>query len=140
MSEQQNIALIQRIYDAFGRGDVPAILDNLTSDVAWDMEGPSSIPLSGHRKGPAGAKEFFAALGGTQQNQKLTIDEWVAQGDKVATFGTYKATVTATGKTTEGKVAHLFTVKDGKVTRWLGLSDTAAMVDAYTGGASAAGR
>ena len=34
MSEQQNAALIQSLYDAFSRGDLPFILDRLTEDVA----------------------------------------------------------------------------------------------------------
>ncbi len=33
MTEQENVQLIQELYAAFGRGDVPAILDQLTDDV-----------------------------------------------------------------------------------------------------------
>jgi ketosteroid isomerase-like protein len=33
-------ATVQEIYEAFGRGDVPAILDRLTDDIAWDLDAP----------------------------------------------------------------------------------------------------
>jgi uncharacterized protein len=35
------IATVQEIYAAFGRGDVPAILDRLAEDVAWETTGTS---------------------------------------------------------------------------------------------------
>ena len=38
MNEQQNQALIQNMYDAFGRGDIHTILNNLTDDVEWTMQ------------------------------------------------------------------------------------------------------
>lgn len=32
-----NAAAVAEVYAAFGRGDVAAILDQLTEDVAWDV-------------------------------------------------------------------------------------------------------
>ena len=138
MSEEQNAALIQKLYDAFGRGDVQTILDNLTADVDWGMEGPAAVPFTGQRKGPAEVMGFFEALATTQTNQKLTVETLLAQGDTVAMVGRYAATVTATGKNFDTRVAHFFTVRDGKVARLVEVGDTAALVEAYTK-ASAAG-
>jgi ketosteroid isomerase-like protein len=94
MNEQQNTALIQKMYDDFGRGDIPAILAALADDVEWTLEAPSIIPFAGKRKGPAEVLGFFQALGTTQKNQKLTKEQRVAQGDIVATSGRYSGTVT----------------------------------------------
>ena len=33
-----NIETVKSIYEAFGRGDVPAILDKLADDVDWDYD------------------------------------------------------------------------------------------------------
>ena len=137
MSEQQNTALIQKLYADFGRGDIPAILASLTADVEWTLEGPSIIPFTGSRKGPSEVLGFFQALGATQQNQKLTIEAWVAQGDTVATLGRYSGSVTATGKHFDSPVAHFFTIRDGKISRLVDLGDTAAFAEAYTSSASA---
>ena len=43
MKEQENIALVQRMYEAFARGDIQTIVENLTDDVEWIAEGPSSV-------------------------------------------------------------------------------------------------
>jgi ketosteroid isomerase-like protein len=41
-----NVETVQALYDAFGRGDIPAILDMLADDIQWDQEAPSyGIPI-----------------------------------------------------------------------------------------------
>jgi ketosteroid isomerase-like protein len=138
MSEQQNAALIQSLYDAFSRGDLPFILDRLTEDVEWTLEGPSIIPYAGKRKGIAQVKEFFEALVGTQTNMKLTMGPLMAQGDQVSGLGRYAATVVATGRSFDTPVGHFFTVRDGKISRFVDLVDTAANADAYRAASAAA--
>ena len=132
MNEQQNTALIRKEYDAFGRGDIQTILDNLTEDVEWGLEGPESIPFAGKKKGPAQVRTFFEALGGTLQDMKLSMDTFVAQGDHVATMGRFSATVVATGRSFDAPIAHFFTVRNGKISRFVDFTDTAATVEAYT--------
>jgi SnoaL-like domain len=66
-------------------------------------------------EGPSEVLGFFQALVATQQNQKLTTERWVAQGDTVATLGRYSCTVT--GKHFDSPVAHFFTIRDGKISR-----------------------
>ena len=55
----ENIELIRRGYEAFGRGDVPAVLDILAPDIAWHVPGRS--PLSGDYKGHDEVVGFFTA-------------------------------------------------------------------------------
>ena len=40
MSADANIKTIAQVYEAFGRGDVAAILDAVTDDVDWASEAP----------------------------------------------------------------------------------------------------
>jgi ketosteroid isomerase-like protein len=37
VSSQRNADIVRGIYDAFGRGDIPAILETLSEDVAWEQ-------------------------------------------------------------------------------------------------------
>lgn len=139
MSEQQNVQLIQSMYDAFARGDIQTIMDHLTDDVEWIAEGPSSVAYFGKMKGPADVQsKFFGGLAGTQEDMKLTISDYIAQGDGVATFGRYSARVKATGKRFDAPVGHLFRIRDGKVTKFVNMADTAAVAAAYSTAAAAA--
>lgn len=137
MNEQANTALIQRLYDAFSKGDIQTILENLTPDVEWTSEGPAILPWAGARRGPQEVTGFFSGLATTQSGMKLTIDDFVAQGDRVACFGRYSGTVTATGKKFDSPVGHLFVIRDGKVARVVNLGDTAAYAEAYQASSSA---
>jgi uncharacterized protein len=97
MSEQDNVALAQKLYAAFGRGDIQTILDHLTADVEWRLEGPASLPLAGIRHGRAGVAGFFQELA-AHDDPKLTPERFIAQGDFLVMVGRYAATVRATGK------------------------------------------
>jgi ketosteroid isomerase-like protein len=138
MNPEQNTALVRKLYDAFARGDIQTILNSLTADVKWTLEGPSVIPYAGTREGPSQVRKFFDDLVGTQENMRLTMEHFIAQGDEVATLGRYSATVKATGKHFDSPIAHFFTIRDGKVSRWVGIGETTEVAAAYSG-ASAAG-
>ncbi len=140
MTEQTNTTLIKKVYAAFGAGDVQTILDNLASDVKWTLEGPSSIPFAGTKTGPEQVREFFQALATTQDKPQLTITDWIAQGDKVATLGRYSCVVKETGRSVDCTVAHFFTIRDGKIARFHDFLDTAQFAAAYTDAAAATHR
>jgi ketosteroid isomerase-like protein len=137
MIESYNSTLIRTVYAAFGRGDIEAILEHLSPNVEWTLNGPSVIPYSGRKVGPSQVRKFFETLANTQAHQTLTIDEYIAQGEHVATVGRYTAVVKATGKRIDGAVAHVFTIRNGKITRFLDFVDTAQMADAYRATAAA---
>ena len=62
MSEQDNRALVQRGYDAFGRGDIEALLVLLDDNVEWITPGPSDLPTAGRlfcRSNPSLARRTF---------------------------------------------------------------------------------
>ncbi|MFL6446174.1 MAG: nuclear transport factor 2 family protein [Bryobacteraceae bacterium] len=138
MSEQENVALIQRAFEAFGRGDVQAILDISTSDSEFYSPGPEVIPYAGIKKGRAEIQSYFDVLLATQKNAKLRIDQFVAQGDTVVAIGNYSAQVIATGKSMNSPVALVFHIRDGKIARHIVFGDTAALAASYTAGAAAA--
>jgi ketosteroid isomerase-like protein len=56
-----NIDTVRGIYEAFLRGDVPAILEKMSPDVDWDYGQTSSVPYLVPRRGRDGVAAFFAA-------------------------------------------------------------------------------
>lgn len=125
-----NIQTVRAIYDAFGRGDVPTILNQLSADVVWEFEAPSILSFGGIRKGPAEVVGFFEGIVKEHTNPQLAISDVFGDGDKVAAFGRYEATMTATGKHVSTPLAHFWTFHDGKVTRYVNYINTAAFVEA----------
>jgi hypothetical protein len=61
-----NLKVVQGIYEAFGGGDVPAILAVLADDVRWEdwrdnWSQKAGVPLMKPRVGPEAVGEFFTA-------------------------------------------------------------------------------
>lgn len=133
MSEQDNIQLVKDSYDAFGRGDLEGLLNNLAENVEWITPGPADLmPTAGTRRGRQAVAEFFAVLGEQEDVELFEPKEFIAQGDKVVAIIDYRGRVKATGKTAETTILHVFDFKDGKVQRFREFFDTAAVMPAFT--------
>lgn len=58
-----NLRTIQEMYDAFGRGDIPAILSKFSDRIEWEYGAASTnVPWLQRRQGREGAAAFFASL------------------------------------------------------------------------------
>jgi ketosteroid isomerase-like protein len=134
MSEQTNVAVVQQAYEAFGRGDIPGVLELLTDDVEWTMQGPSVIPFAGTFRGREGIAEFFTLLDETLEFEQFEPRKFVGQGDTVVVVGYERGLVKPTGRTFEHEWAHVYTLRDGKIATGLFLEDTAGLVDALSAG------
>lgn len=123
-----NVGAVQAIYEAFGRGDVPAILGRLDDAVEWETTVPvPEVPWLRARRGKASIAGFFESLAPLEitRFEPHTILEG---GDKVFVLIRFEAT--ARGKRysfpNEG---HLWKFNAaGKVVKFDHVTDTAQMI------------
>jgi ketosteroid isomerase-like protein len=137
MSDQENIALIRRMYSAFGAGDLQTIIDSVDPKAEWTNHGPDTIPYAGSWQGHAQIRQFFKAIAESTSGGQVVPETFTASGDTVVATGRYRATVRNTGTKIDSPIAHLFTIRNGKVVKWVGFSDTAGIADAHAGKAAA---
>ena len=133
MSEQDNVRAVQAMFAAFGRGDIPAVLDALTDDVEWRLAGPTEVTYAGTRRGRDQVAEFFKVLGQASEFEVFEPQEYIAQGDKVVVLGHERQRVRATGQVAENDWAMVFTLRDGKIAKFRNYEDTAAVAAAHRG-------
>jgi ketosteroid isomerase-like protein len=58
-----NVDTVKQMYEAFGRGDIPAILDKLDDNVEWDTDYvDAAAPWLEPRRGRGNVAGFFEAL------------------------------------------------------------------------------
>jgi uncharacterized protein len=126
--DEQNLDVVRRCYDAFGRGDLDALLSLLDEAVEWTTPGPPELATAGKRNGRQEVAQFFAALDGVVEMQRFEPKTFLARGDLVVVLGENTAKVKATGKSIDESWAHAFTVKDGRVIRFYEYLDVTAMV------------
>ena len=131
---QADVALIQSLYAAFGRGDIATIIAALAPDIDWRLNGSrSDYPLFGNRKGPREVQAFFEEIPKLQDFSDFTPREFHAAGDRVFVLGHYAATIRKTGRTAACDWVHIFTVRGGKVAAFVEFTDTAAFSQAWKG-------
>ena len=126
MSADANIKTIMGVYEAFGRGDVAAILDAVTSDVDWAAEAdPAVAPWHGVRHGHEAVAAFFAEFGSTMEVEEFTPVSIAANDTDVLSVVQFRARSRATGKTAAMNLHHFFKFRDGKIAYYRGTEDTA---------------
>ncbi len=126
-----NVDVVQETYEAVRRGDVPTLLELLTDDVEWTLQGPSAIPFAGTRYGREGVAEFFSLVGETLEFEQFEPREFVVQGDTIAVLGYERSIIKPTGRSLEQEWAHVYTLRDGMIAKFRAFEDTAALVVAF---------
>jgi ketosteroid isomerase-like protein len=120
-----NVDTVKQIYEAFGRGDIPAILDKLDDNVEWDTDfDEPAAPWLTPRRGRENIAGFFESLAPLSFT-KFDPHTIAADGNKVVAV--IDIELDSQGKhyviPNEG---HYFVFNDqGKITRFQHLVDTA---------------
>ena len=120
-----NKEIVAALYASFAKGDVPTVLAGMDPDIEWtEAEG---WPLyNGTFVGPQAIVEgVFMRLGEIGDNFSVNVAQLVAEGDTVVALGTYSWNRKDSGEPAEVKMAHVWTLADGKVTRFQQHVDTA---------------
>jgi ketosteroid isomerase-like protein len=132
----QNLETVKQIYAAFGRGDIPAILNALADNVAWEAWADNSAAKAGvpwlvPRHGKAGAADFFALIGATLVVKTFRVLSLMDGGDQVAAEFEIACDVPSSGGYYRDEEMHLWTFDaSGKVIRLRHYTDTAKHIRA----------
>ena len=121
-----NSEIVRGIYAAFGRGDIPAVMQAMAPDVRWtEAEG---FPHGGTYRGPdAVLHNVIMNLGSEWETFSASPEQFVADGDTVVSLGRYSGVYKATGKSFSAPFAHVWTMRAGKIAAFHQHTDTAAV-------------
>jgi ketosteroid isomerase-like protein len=123
-----NMATVREIYEAFGRGDVSAILDKLDDHVEWETQNPvASVPWLQSRRGKANIGAFFESLAPLKitRFEPHTLFE---SGDKVFVLIAFEA-INRQKSYSFPNNGHLWHFNSaGKVMKYDHITDTAQMI------------
>jgi ketosteroid isomerase-like protein len=130
MSED-NRKTIEGLYEAFGRGDIPFILGALDSQVEW-WEAENFIYADKNPYvGPQAVLEgVFGRIAAEWEWFTVTPKEVLDAGASVVGHGYYAGKYRQTGREVRAQFAHIFTFKDGRVSKFQQYTDTAQFLKA----------
>ena len=120
--------IVNSIYAAFNRGEIPYILSLIAPDAPWRQ--PATLPWGGDYRGPQGAGDFFQNLDSTRETIAFEPQESIEHGDEVFSFGSYSGRSRKTGRTGTAEWMFRWRVRDEKILAWNSYIDTAALLAA----------
>ena len=122
-----NMGTVAAIYEAFGRGDVPAVIDKLDDDVSWE-EGirDTGLPYLQPGRGKGHVVAFFERLATTLELTQFDLGPLCDGGDTVVVPIAEAGRIIGAGTIATNTVAHIWTFgADGKVTSFRHVGDWA---------------
>jgi ketosteroid isomerase-like protein len=105
----QNVETLQQAYEAFGRGDIPAVMSVFADDIEWHV--PAVLPQGMDARGKGEVAGFFAKLVEVWEDFSVDVEDYCASGDRVCVIGTGSGNLDGT-QTSYGFV-HSWRLKDG---------------------------
>jgi ketosteroid isomerase-like protein len=126
-----NLDLVRATYEGSSDENGRNLLAVLAPAVEWtEAEG---FPYAGTYVGSeAIVAGVFRRLATEWTGYRADVHSYLEDGDRVAAFGVYSGTYNATGKSMRAAFAHLYELKDGKITRMMQYVDTLLVHRALT--------
>lgn len=131
MSAQENKQLAMQGYERFMKGDIQGVMDICADDVEWISAELTAVPFSGAFHGKNGVADFFRKMAESVEFLDFKPESFIADGDQVAVTGHSTTRVRSTGTTFDDNWVHIFTMKNGKTTRFEQHHNSAAIAAAF---------
>jgi ketosteroid isomerase-like protein len=124
------VDVVKGTYEAFGRGNIPAVLGAMDPKMEWrEAEGNPYMPSGEPWIGPeAILNNLFVKLGTEWDAFTVHPQTYYEAGDTVVE-GRYTGTYKETGNRMDVQVCHVWEVKGGKLTNFQQYVDTARLQD-----------
>ena len=129
----ENVAVVQALYEAFGKGDIPSVLGKFDQNIEW-REAENFIYADRNPYiGPNAILEgVFLRIVSEWDNFTVSPESILDAGEQVVTLGTYSGTHKKTGKSVRAQMVHVWNFSDGKAVRFQQYTDTKQFADAVS--------
>ena len=116
--------MIRAGYEAWNRRDFDAVIEVLDPEIVWTFAGGAQFPgTESTYHGHAGVRQFWETFIEPWDEIHIAVEEMVAQGDLVLAFVRFQARGRGSGLELDVPFAHVYSIRDGKATRFEAFSD-----------------
>lgn len=131
--QDANIIATQKLFEAFGAGNVPGILALCNDDIRIEFYGPADIiPYADMYDGMDEARRFFETVLSSVDIHVFEPQEFLADQDKVIVTGVLHLTAKSTGRDIRSDFVHVITMRDGKWQKFRDFMNTHEAVKAFS--------
>jgi uncharacterized protein len=128
------VETIRNFYAALESGDAARALGLMSNDIEWITMWHYKVTGRGPQKVAEG---LLMPLMKEWTSFKLIPTEFIVDGNSGVSLGRFVGTHGIIGKTTDAGYAHVWTVADGRITRFRQFIDTLAVAEARRGNLAA---
>jgi hypothetical protein len=112
---------LRRGYEALNHGDLSVVLELLDEDIEWHEPAPS--PDAGSHRGRDSFERFFRGWSESFDDFRVEPEEVVERNGKLIAVVRQSGRGRASGVEVEARLAHVWTVQDGRAIRWEAVPD-----------------
>lgn len=127
----QGSAIAERLYSAFGQGDIDTVLSLLDESVVWELIGPDEIPYFGRYEGVDRVREFFDLLARWCIVERFEVNRITPTRDGVVAEGVEVGRFEGREQPYEMRWCHVMRVADGRIVEFTDHLDSAPMLAAW---------
>ena len=109
------VATVQRMFAAFGAGDLDALVETVHPESRWTYYGANPRLAAATFVGRAEVRRFFEGILTRLTITEFNTDQFVADGDTVVIFGSEAGTVRDAGQPFRNVWAQKYVVRDGLI-------------------------
>src|SRR5258705_1989503 len=126
MSQQQNIAIAQKLLEGIGGGQNPAEIANLfDADLVCEIQGDDGVlPWIGRKTGRQAIAEFIRDIRTLTEPVTFDVEDILASDSRAAIIGALQTRIKVTGKVIATQFAIVLTIAGDAVTRFQMLEDS----------------
>ncbi len=130
---------VEAFFGSFAQGDMDAAFDTMADDIEYTVNGRDTvtreaIPWSRTFHGKDAVKAFFVQLMEHFRVEGFEVDQHIADGPDVASFGHFRYVALVTDQLCETDWCARFHVENGKITRYQFFEDSYAIARAFRHG------
>ena len=121
---QDNVDVVRGIYQAFGSGDIAAVLARISDEIVWN-EAENYLYADGNpSRGAESVLGVFGRIAADWDGFAVIPNQYLDAGETVVVLGRYRGTFKATGRSQNSQMAHVWKIADGKAVSFQQLVDT----------------
>jgi ketosteroid isomerase-like protein len=122
---QSDVAILRDAYQAFSKGDVPAVVEAFDPDIEW-VESGKGVPWTGTHRGVDTVVNNvfgpFVEYWGGPGVAAVETEQFLDAGEHVVVTGRFQGR-DASGQQLDAPFAHVWRVRDGKAVRFQNYTD-----------------
>ncbi len=122
--------MVERIYTAFGEGDIAALTADFSADIVWNEAENYPYADRNPYRGVDQVLELFGRIAADWERFSVKVEKMIEGENHVVMLGRYQGIYRNTGTQVDAQAVHVWTFANGKIVQFQQYADTLAFARA----------